>query len=180
MTYTKTKSGLSWITRAPGNGDVPQLGDIVSVAYQASLLSSGRVVDSSSEFSFVLGSTPIFERGREYAWGAPSRQSPLLPIFQEAMNGMLVGETRRINVLPNSEFATLPDETVQFELELIGVKTGVDVPVYWAGQVWKQVNIGPVFLTVLLLFFGPLPDVQRYLYSLLQRVITGERPDVFP
>ena len=38
------------------------------------------------------------QRGRKFAWGTPASASPLLPLFQEAIDGMAIGDVRRVNV----------------------------------------------------------------------------------
>lgn len=139
-------------------------GQIVSVAYTASVVSTGQVV-SGNRFqtgqrtdSFVLGEPPVVDK-RDFAWGPPSRSNELVPLLQEGVDGMRVGEQRRVSIPPTSGFARLSDDTVQLELELIEIKTGPSALAYQLEQVWKTLNIGPFLILALLLLFQT--DLQR-------------------
>ena len=123
------------------------------MSYKASLVSTSRVVDGNDNFDFIWGSDTKMQRGRKFAWGTPSSASPLLPLFQEAIDGMAIGDVRRVNVPPSSVFASLKDETVQFEIELKSITTGRDATLYRMGQFWKQINIGPFFLVAFFVLF---------------------------
>ena len=47
-------------------------------------------------------------------------------IFDEAIEGMQVGARRRVVVPPSSKYAALEDESVELEIQALGVKTGRD------------------------------------------------------
>ena len=144
-------------------GDLALPGQIVSVSYTASVLSTGRVISGSRwrtgqrTDSFVVGEPPdtSWMAKRDFAWGPPSRCNELVPLLQEAVDGMRVGEQRRVSIPPASGFARLADETVQLELELIGTKKGPGALVFRIEEAWKTLNVGPfVILTVLVLYGG--------------------------
>ena len=124
--YETTPGGLLLKSVTSGSGELPEPGQIVTVKYSTTLLSNGQVFDNIPELSFVLGTVRKQDPGRQFAWGAPSRTLDALPLLQEAMVGMRVGDARRVSVTPSSEFALLPGVTVQLELELVGIKTGRD------------------------------------------------------
>ena len=124
--YETTPGGLLLKSVTSGSGELPEPGQIVTVKYSTTLLSNGQVFDKIPELSFVLGTVRKQDPGRQFAWGAPSRTLDALPLLQEAMVGMRVGDARRVSVTPSSEFALLPGVTVQLELELVGIKTGRD------------------------------------------------------
>ena len=124
--YETTPGGLLLKSVTSGSGELPEPGQIVTVKYSTTLLSNGQVFDKIPELSFVLGTVRRQDPGRQFAWGAPSRTLDALPLLQEAMVGMRVGDARRVSVTPSSEFALLPGVTVQLELELVGIKTGRD------------------------------------------------------
>ena len=124
--YETTPGGLLLKSVTSGSGELPEPGQIVTVKYSTTLLSNGQVFDKIPEISFVLGTVRKQDPGRQFAWGAPSRTLDALPLLQEAMVGMRVGDARRVSVTPSSEFALLPGVTVQLELELVGIKTGRD------------------------------------------------------
>ena len=134
-------------------------GQIVSVAYTASVLSTGQIVSGGRSWigqrtdSFVLGEPQVDDR-RDSAWGPPSRSNELVPLLQEAVEGMRVGEQRRVSIPPASSFARLADDTVQLELELVEIKTGPSALAYQIEQLWKTLNIGPFFILTVLLLFG--------------------------
>ena len=123
--YETTPGGLLLKSvRSVRSGELPEPGQIVTVKYSTTLLSNGQVFDNIPEISFVLGTVRKQDPGRQFAWGAPSRTLDALPLLQEAMVGMRVGDARRVSVTPSSEFALLPGVTVQLELELVEIKTG--------------------------------------------------------
>ena len=124
--YETTPGGLLLKSVRSGSGELPEPGQIVTVKYSTTLLSNNQVFDMIPEISFVLGTVRKQDPGRQFAWGAPSRTLDALPLLQEAMVGMRVGDARRVSVTPSSEFALLPGVTVQLELELVEIKTGSD------------------------------------------------------
>ena len=124
--YNTTAGGLMLKSVRSGSGELPEPGQIVTVKYSTTLLGTGQVLDRIPEISFVLGTTRKQDPGRRFAWGAPSRTLDALPLLQEAMVGMRVGDSRRVSVPPSSEFVLLPGQTVQLELELVEIKAGRD------------------------------------------------------
>lgn len=124
--YETTPGGLLLKSVRTGDGELPEPGQIVTVKYSTTLLSNGQTFDNIPEISFVLGTERKQDLGRKFAWGAPSRTLDALPLLQEAMVGMRVGDARRVSVTPSSDFALLPGVTVQLELELIEIKKGLD------------------------------------------------------
>ena len=124
--YETTPGGLLLKSVRNGDGELPEPGQIVTVKYSTTLLSNGQTFDNIPEISFVLGTERKQDLGRKFAWGAPSRTLDALPLLQEAMVGMRVGDARRVSVTPSSDFALLPGVTVQLELELIEIKKGLD------------------------------------------------------
>ena len=144
--WTETDNGLSYKELARGTDELPKAGQIISITYTATLVSSGRVIDATGDkpLSFVLGEEQ-------------------LPLFQEATQGMSVGGRRRVNV-PSSKYAIgmydptsgstakLEGETIQFEMELTGIQTGKDALLFRIVQ-----NRENIFRVALLLSF--LPDI---------------------
>ena len=152
-TNVQTENGLSWTLMRRGGGVTPVNDQIVVLSYTATLVSTSRVVDGNDNYEFVWGQDTKMQRGRKFAWGTPASASPLLPLFQEAIDGMAIGDVRRVNVPPSSVFASLKDETVQFEIELKGITTGTDATLYRMAQFWKQANIGPFVIVAFFVLF---------------------------
>ena len=124
--YETTPGGLLLKSVRNGDGELPEPGQIVTVKYSTTLLSNGQTFDNIPEISFVLGTVRKQDLGRKFAWGAPSRTLDALPLLQEAMVGMRVGDARRVSVTPSSDFVLLPGVTVQLELELVEIKKALD------------------------------------------------------
>jgi hypothetical protein len=106
---------------------------IVSVAYTATLRSSGAIIDTT-------------DGGRLLTLAIGSNR---LPLFLEAVDGMAVGGKRRLKLPPSSKFASL-DEDVLFDLEVIEVKQGLDALAFRATS-----NTGNIVRTAILLSFVP-------------------------
>lgn len=112
----------------------PMAGEIVAVHFTASFVTSGEVIDSTGDkpLAFRLGD------GSE-------------PLFQEAVTGMKIGGKRRINLAPGSKYASPSvEDTIQFEIELVGIQTGVDALIYDALR-----NRSSIINTAILLSFAP-------------------------
>ena len=123
MLYKKTEGGLSYKDLEPGSESAVAEDAIVSIKYTATRMSTGEVVERT-------GSRPLtFERGNPA--DAP-------PIFNEAVQGMRPGGTRRVLVLPSSQYAMLKDDTIDFEIELVEVKTGAAATWYKAQPYLQQ------------------------------------------
>jgi len=106
--WLKSENGLSFKELTLGSGAAPKSAQTVAVAYKASYLSSGEVIEETAR------SRPL-----EFTLGSDS-----LPMFQEATKGMAVGGTRRVLLPPSSsKYSSLADETVQFDVELVALKT---------------------------------------------------------
>ena len=105
--WLKSENGLSFKELEAGSGALPELSQTIELAYKASFLSSGEVIEETAK------SRPI----------AVTLGSDSLPMFQEAVNGMAVGGTRRVMLPPSCKYSSLDEETVQFDLELVAVKT---------------------------------------------------------
>ena len=111
-------------TKESSDGILPEPGQIVSLDYTATVLSTGQTISGNRWFtgsrsiSFVLGAPQVVDN-RDFVWGTPSRSNELVPLFQEAVDGMRAGEQRGLSIPPTSAFAKLSDETVQLELELV-------------------------------------------------------------
>ena len=99
--YETTPGGLLLKSVRNGDGELPEPGQIVTVKYSTTLLSNGQTFDNIPEISFVLGMERKQDLGRKFAWGAPSRTLDALPLLQEAMVGMRVGDARRVSVTPS-------------------------------------------------------------------------------
>ena len=165
-TNVQTEGGLSWTTMVKGDGEAPSAGQVVLLSYTATLARTGQLLDSNTAFQFEWGCDPVMQPNRRFAWGVPASASPLLPLFQEAIEGAVIGESRRVNVPPSSEFASLEEETVQFLIELKAITTGPEANAYRASQFWKQANIGPFFIVATFVLFLQ-DDVQGLISSYL-------------
>ena len=124
------------------------------------MLETGKNIGSKPSFSFIIGEQQVEEPfKRDFVWGTPARNNDIVPLFQEAVEGMRVGEARRVSIPPSSSFAMVEDATVQVELELVGIKTGLDAAVYQLGQLWRTLNIGPYLILTLFVLFNS--DLKR-------------------
>ena len=158
--YTTTAGGLLLKEVTAGSGSEPQQGQIVTVDYTASVVGPDAIISRNPEFSFVLGTEMKKDPGRRFAWGAPSRTYDQLPLFQEAMEGMRVGGVRRVSVPPSSRFSAQAEQTVQFELGLVSIKSGVGAAAFRASELWKELNAGPiVIVSCVVLFSGDLREL---------------------
>merc|ERR1711939_254064 len=111
LMWETTENGMKFrdVVTPDGDAAAPESGQIVAIHYTATLVSdNNKVVESSGNrpFTFMLGD------GSE-------------PLFEEAIAGMKVGGTRRLNLYPGSKWAA-SNQTIQFELELVGIQTGLD------------------------------------------------------
>ena len=141
--WVKTEGGLSFKEIEAGSGPVPGPRETVTIAYKASFLSSGEIVEQTSAsrpLTITLG-------------------SDFLPVFQEAVEGMAVGGTRRVLMPPSSQYSRLEEETIQFELELVGVKTAREASLFKVQQAIG--NSRNLFRLALFLTF--LPDILNLL-----------------
>jgi len=92
---------------------LPVADDIIAIAFTASY-ASGEVIESTGDrpLTFKLGDSSE-------------------PLFQEAIMGMVVGGKRRLKLAPDSKYASpAAKETILFEVELLGIQTGVDALVF--------------------------------------------------
>ena len=122
MLYEKTPNGLSYKDLNAGEGEIIPADGIVSIAYKATLLSTGQLVEQTSP------NRPLtFQRGDMRS-----------AIFDEAIEGMKVGAKRRVLVLPSSKFALYDEETIEFEIELVELKMGTSAALYQAGGVARS------------------------------------------
>jgi len=117
--YIGTASGLRYAILRPGTGETAVAGRYVLVQFTASTL-SGKLIDRSDPerpVGFVLWSGQV-PRG-----------------WDEGVAGMRVGEKRRLILSPQLLYgrypgsATLPDATLRFDIELVGVRPGVRVTI---------------------------------------------------
>ena len=142
--WVKTESGLSFKEIEAGSGAVPGPRETVTIAYKASFLSSGEIIEqtaASRPLTITLGSDFGF------------------PMFQEAVEGMAVGGTRRVLMPPSSQYSRLEEETIQFELELVAVKTAREAALFKVQQAIG--NNRNLFRLALFLTF--LPDILNFL-----------------
>eukprot|EP00966_Prymnesium_polylepis_P074653 1732481-Prymnesium_polylepis.2 len=110
------EGGVKYVEEKVGTGGVVAANDVVSLHYTVSLT-------SGMELGTSRGRWPLtFARGRHN-----------VPIFTEAIEGMRVGGVRRLSVpasmVPSSQINNVPKdqmgEGLRFEIELIGVETGL-------------------------------------------------------
>ena len=119
MLYEKTPNGLSYKDLSAGEGDAVPSDGLVSIAYKATFLSTGELVEQTSP------NRPLtFMRGEARS-----------AIFDEAIEGMNEGAKRRVLVLPSSKWALYDKETIDFEIELVELKTGTSAALYQLGGV---------------------------------------------
>jgi hypothetical protein len=145
MMWTEADNGISFRELVTPGEDAatPVVGQLVALSYTATYLSSGQIIDGT-------GDKPLtFALGEEYAF------------FAEAIAGMKIGGKRRLNLAPSSKYssaddASTADETIQFEIELIGIPTGLDALSYRLVR-----NQESIVRTAILLTF--IPDVLRFI-----------------
>merc|ERR1712232_1553944 len=130
-------------------GDAVLQGQLVSIAYTASIGSSGEILDT------VSAERPLTMK----------KGDRTLPLFQEATEGMRIGGKRRVKLPPSSVFAGLGEE-IMFDIELVGIQTGLSALAYQTGR-----NVGPILRTAILLTF--LPDVLNLLGVVMQAGSSG-------
>merc|ERR1719269_581417 len=138
--WVKTESGLSFKEIEAGSGAVPGPRETVTIAYKASFLSSGEIIEqtaASRPLTITLG-------------------ADFLPMFQEAVEGMAVGGTRRVLMPPSSQYSRLEEETIQFELELVAVKTAREAALFKVQQAIGN-NRNLFRLALFLNFLGVTP-----------------------
>lgn len=139
--WVKTEGGLSFKEIETGKGAVPGPRETVTIAYKASFLSSGEIIEqtaASRPLTITLGSEGM---------------------FPEAVEGMAVGGTRRVLMPPSSQYSRLEKETIQFDLELVAVKTSRQAALFKVQQAIG--NNRNLFRLALLLTF--LPDILNFL-----------------
>ena len=126
-------------TCSPFNPCSPQPGDFIKLKYK-SFLSNGQMYDSSEgPGRKPLAATFMPKKGASTPLAAVFKAQPaqLLPGWEEALDGMQMGQTRIIQVPPGlaygskglkiqgkdgaEEFLVPPDERLQFELTLVQV-----------------------------------------------------------
>lgn len=129
--YRKTDGGLSYKDLERGDTPVEQ-GDVVSIKFTATVLSTGVVVDGTRD-----SRTLTFVRG-----------VPEFAVFDEALEGMRTGGRRRVLVLPSSKYSVLEDETIELDLELVAVKSGTEAALVKASR-----PVGAALNTAFNLFF---------------------------
>lgn len=117
--YRRTESGLSYKDLELGDGELLKSDAMVSITYTAGLVSTGEILQRSSV---------IFVRGGS------------ADLFDEAIEGMKVGGTRRVIVSPSSKFSVLDDEDVEFTFEVTSVKEGRERALIRAGSAIASVS----------------------------------------
>merc|ERR1719231_1116663 len=127
LLYKKTPNGLTFKDLKPGDGRTLEKDEIVTLSYTATAMSSGNVVEVKNDLTFILGDR----------MSAPA-------IFEEAIAGMTCGAKRLVNVPPSSIYSLIEGETIQFEVEVVGVQTGLDALAF---------RLGPDILRL----FGAIP-----------------------
>ena len=136
---------------------VPVAGDIVELAYTATLLSTGRVVEQTVE-----------GRSLKFIFG----QNDSLPFFEETLVGMSAGGKRRV-LLSVSPFPFSSgkerDDTLQFDVELKSITTGKEAIAF---RVTRALP-GLIRTAVLLSF---LPDVLNFLGLFPHGALTFAQP----
>lgn len=113
--YVGTASGLRYMILEPGTGDTALAGKYVKLRYSAWTLAGEKIEASDAEHpvGFVL-------------WSGHAPRG-----WDEGVAGMRVGEKRRLILTPDLLYgpypgkAQLPDATVRFDIELVGVLPGV-------------------------------------------------------
>ena len=137
LVWHKTEGGLSFKDLECGGVEEPPTDSVIEIQYTAMLVSTGEMIEKTSQ------SRPL-----TLALGSGN-----MDMFEEAVMGMAIGGRRRLNLPPSSKWAVYDDETIQFEIELVGVKTGLEAALFQAG------GLRSIFRTALLLSF--VPDVLR-------------------
>ena len=127
-----TPGGLKIKDLEIGEGPAVEADNIVSIRYVASLQSTGEIVDSSGSSTFNPPLTFGYDKG-------------VLPLFDEAIEGMAQGGKRRMLVLPSSEFAVVDDQTIEFEIEVVDVKSGTAANLYRIGRPLRSLFRAGVF-----------------------------------
>ena len=152
--YCETAAGLQYLDVNVGEGELAVPSLVVSVHYDCSLLSTGKVVYSTRD----SGSPATFEVGAEK-----------VRFLEEATEGMRVGGERRVLVLgledEGSKAGVVPDgETARFDIQLLGVETGIKEKLVKAGLLGAGSQGGfRLRLAIIALTSLPylLPDEQR-------------------
>ena len=110
---TTTASGMKYVDLKVGDGATPQIGQKVQVHY-IGWLANGKEFNNSHK----LGPPAEFQLG-----------IGLIPGWNEALQTMKVGGKRRIILPPSLAYGAKgqpptipPDETLTFEIELLGVR----------------------------------------------------------
>lgn len=135
---------------------VPVAGDIVELAYTATLLSTGRVVEQTVE-----------GRSLKFIFG----QNDSLPFFEETLVGMSAGGKRRVllSVSPFPFSSGKEREELQIDVELKSITTGKEAIAF---RVTRALP-GLIRTAVLLSF---LPDVLNFLGLFPHGALTFAQP----
>lgn len=144
LLWTKTRGGLSYKDLEVGTSESVAQGDLLSVKFTTTILSTGEIVDLSDSLIIPFGS------GK-------------LPFFDEAIDGMRVGSKRRVLVLPSSAFSVIPDETVEFELEV-----NEKLPA-WREKLYQIGGFRSIFRALVFLSF--VPDVAHAVHVPLPTLV---------
>ena len=148
--WLKSENGLSFKELDAGSGVKPEPTQTVAIAYKASYLSSGEIIEETAK------SRPLVFTLESGGGG--------LPMFQEAVDGMAVGGTRRVMLPPSCKYSSLDEETVQFDFELVAVKTAPEAALFKVQQAIGanrnliRLALLSTFLPDILNLFGALPD----------------------
>ena len=115
-----TDSGLQYVVTEHGDGDSPQLGDIVEVHYTGRF-TDGNVFDSS------------YDREKPLRFKAGSGQ--VIPGWDEAIMLLKVGDTAKLIIPPELAYGEAgvgedipPDSTLYFEVELLDARPADNTP----------------------------------------------------
>lgn len=118
--FTTTESGLHYAVMEEGDGDSPELGEIVTLEF------SGWLEDGTS-----IGSTRAIGQPFQFALG----EEEILPAWDEMVMLMQVGETAQFRVPPELAFGDEgsgdvipPGSTLIFEMELVDVSDPPPTP----------------------------------------------------
>ena len=128
-------------------------GSVVRISYVASILGSGKRIGSTQRFTFVLGRSNLI-------------------FWEEAIEGMRVGGSRRLLVPPSAKLGLrdqkqrdlVPEgETVRFDCELQGIESGLSAAAYNSGLVGGGIGGRRLRSIILLLSLIPylLPESSR-------------------
>lgn len=148
--WTTMASGLKFRDEKLGDGEQPDKGAVVRVAYTGWLEESGREFDSS------IGRDPI-----AFAVGT----GRVIPGWDEGIASMRVGSKRRLSIPPSLGYGAegsggIPGgATLQFDCELVSIETGVGA--FLSSVPGGTPNV--IIVSLLLLSFIPylLPETNQ-------------------